>query len=135
MCHALSTVIGTSIAVSYTACHVELFLLAGGWRICVVSRAFIAGGCTYAFEAAHQGKTTVVTGQTVYSIRQASSTSQTRQSRLLPFVKGVQPPSWTRRHPLSKGESTQQVAVVCGAWIFPGGFLAVRGHLALCFST
>ena len=37
------------------------FFFAGGGRICVVSRAFLAGGCTYAFEAARQGKTAVVT--------------------------------------------------------------------------
>ena len=59
--------------------------------MCVGSRAFIAGGCTCAFEAARQGKTVVVTAvsdQTGNSMRQASSTSQTRQSRHVPFVKG-----------------------------------------------
>ena len=30
-----------------------------------------------------------------------------RQSRLLPFVRGVQPPSWPRRHRLLVGESTR----------------------------
>ena len=44
----------------------------------------------YAFEAARQGRTalvTVVSDQTDYRIRQASSTSHTRQSRHLPFVR------------------------------------------------
>ena len=72
----------------------------------------LARGCIYAFDAARLGKTaavTIVSDQTDYPIRQASSTSQTRQSRHVPFV---------TRHRLPMDESTQQGA--------PGGVLAVR---------
>ena len=84
--------------------------LAGGRRIRVASRACVAGGCTYVFEAARHGNTAVtaklatqsakrhvvvavmdwsrsmVLHQTDYRTR-ASSTFQTRQSRHLPFVR------------------------------------------------
>ena len=102
------------VAVSSVAS--SLFLVAGERRVCVISRSFFAGGCTCTFEAARQGKTavvTVVSHQTGCSIHQAprgsrrgqrdvrshchhqtdcrillgSSTSQTRQSRHLPFVR------------------------------------------------
>ena len=67
--------------VSYTVCHVQFgFPRRRLTHLCRKPRV-PAGGCTYAFEAALQ------TDQTVYSIRQASSTSQTRQSRHLPFVR------------------------------------------------
>ena len=44
-----------------------------------------------------------VTNQTGYRIRQPSSTSQTRQSRHLPFVRGVQSPSWPMTTPPANG--------------------------------
>ena len=58
----------------------------------VASSLFVlAGGCASVSQAARQGRRavfTVVSDQTGQSIRQASSTSQTRQSRHLPFVRG-----------------------------------------------
>ena len=66
-------------------------------------------------------------------IRQASSTSQTRQSRLLPFVSGVQPPSWPRRHRLSMDESTRSRMLLSAGLDFQEVCLAVRGHLTLSF--
>ena len=129
-----------------------LFSLAGGWRIRVVSRAFLAGGCTYAFEAGKTAVVTVASDQTGHWIRQAargscrgglvtvdgcasfvdrfrqaSSTSQTRQSRLLPFVRGVQPPSLPRRHRLQMGELTRSRMLLCAGLDFQEVCLPCEG--------
>ena len=94
------------VACSFTACRVD-FVFPRRW-LTHSCRKPIAGGCAYALEAARQGKTAVVTvlsDQTGHWIRQASRgsrrggwvtvdgsasfvTSQTRQSRHLPFVRG-----------------------------------------------
>ena len=120
----------------FIVCRVEIVFPRGKLtHVCVISRAFINGGCTYAFEAARQGKTAAVTDQTGHWIRQASrcsggglftvdgstefvhtipyqtdywyrqasSTSQTRQSRHLPLVGGAQPLSWPMTTPPANG--------------------------------
>ena len=53
--------------VSVSSVASSLFVLAGGRRVWVGSGAFVAGGCTYASDAARRGKTaaaTVVSAQT-----------------------------------------------------------------------
>ena len=156
-CAMLSTLqrVRRPVTRSYSACRIDFDLPRRRLtHLCREPRVFLAGGCMCAFEAARQGKTAVITvvsnqsGHQVRQasrssrrdglncrIRQASSTSQTRQSRLQPFVRGLQPPSWPRRYHLPMDESTRSRILLSTVLDFQAFFFAVRGHLTLSFST
>ena len=130
MCLGRSTAASTQrvrrpVIGSYTACRIDfVFPRRRLTHLCRKPRV-LARGCIHAFEATRLGKTAVVivvSDRTGFSIRQASSTSQTRQSRHLPF-RGVQPPSWPRRHRLPLDEPTRSRVLLSAL------------HLTLSFST
>ena len=114
MCHAPSTAAGSS------ACRLLLYRLSRRvrfscrnprvpcWRlhICVRSRAFGQNSSSHRSLRSNW-----------LSIQQVSSTSQTRQSQHLPFVRGVQPPCWLMMILSARGVrrgSPQPLARDCG---------------------